>query len=83
MALKAEIGDIVTWTEPDGRVHIGRVAAAIEVPPAYEPPAMVSVATPEGDYRVVTKRLRVVRPNFVQETWNNLGHAGQNPWHEP
>ena len=76
---KAEIGDVVTGTDDDGQPRIGRVAAAMEFP-AGMPPSTVIVATPEGDWRVDPARLRVVRPNFVQETWNAIGHQGPHPW---
>jgi hypothetical protein len=81
--LQAEIGDIVTWTDPTGRAHIGRVAAVLEIPPDYAAPRRLTVATPEGGYLVERDSLRVVRPNFVQETWNALGHSGLNPWGWP
>ena len=77
---KAEIGDIVTWTDADGHAYIGRVAAVLELPPDYAPPRIVTVSTPDGDRQVERKALRAVRPNFVQETWNALGRHGQNPW---
>ena len=78
--MRAEVGDIVTFTDPAGRAHIGRVAASLELPPDYAPSTRVSVATPDGDFTVDVTALRVVRPNFVQETWNALGHDGPAPW---
>jgi uncharacterized protein YijF (DUF1287 family) len=81
--LKAEVGDIVTWTTTDGRAHIGRVAAALELPPEFKPPRTVTVSSPDGDFLVERNILRVVRPNFVQETWNAIGRHGQNPWTRP
>jgi hypothetical protein len=78
--IRAEVGDIVTWRDPAGVTRIGRVAASIELPPDYAPARTVTVTTLEGDYPVETLSLRVLRPNFVQETWHALGYAGRPPW---
>ena len=75
--MRADVGDIVTFSA-GGRRHIGRVAAAMEFP-AGTPPETVIVATPTGDARVRVADLRVIRPNFVAETWANLGYDGPMP----
>lgn len=72
--MNATVGDIVTWTSKAGRTRIGRVAAALEYP-AGTPAKTVTVATTEGDFVLEPEELRVVRPNFVQETRNAAGDA--------